>query len=334
MAEFVAVPVEKFDCPHCGTSVDAPLDPPFTPMPCPSCSQSVRVPARFDNYLLSEILGRGTSGTVFRGRDTQLNRDVAVKVLKSDDDNDEKIALECVAEARALASLNDPNIVHIYTIGLYKGQHYIVMELVTGGTGEQLLRSKEPLSEVRAIDFAIGIASGLNAAHRAGLVHMDVKPGNALLTEDGRPKLIDFGAAMYGSENDDTNDRIVGTPYYIAPEVVDGQRPDFKADIYSLGASLYHLLTGRPPFTGQTAMEVMKLRLKKDPVPLSQIRPEISRTTQEVVRKMMARRVDGRYLGYEPLLEDLRQARHRLLNPEPDASDDDLLEGNAADATR
>ncbi|MDX1565660.1 MAG: protein kinase, partial [Phycisphaeraceae bacterium] len=303
---FVAERVASFDCSHCGQTIHPADQKPLAKTVCPACRAEVTVPARFDNIVLVGQIGRGGSGVVFHGRDERLGREVAIKVLRSGDADAEKIALACVDEARALAALNDPNIVHIYRIGEYKKQHFIEMELVTGGTAEQFLVRENPLGEQRALRLVMDVARGLEAASRVGLLHMDVKPGNILITDDGKPKLIDFGEARHGDDSAGKN-TVVGTPYYIAPEVARGRAPDVQADIYSLGATLYHLLTGSPPFPGTSRREVIEKRFH-EPVPEVGLHREVSEATEWVVATMLARDPAQRFSSYSQLIAALERA--------------------------
>ncbi|MBI1372117.1 MAG: protein kinase [Phycisphaera sp.] len=310
MPSFQAKKIKQLNCGRCGQEIDPSKLAPLSVTPCPKCGHDVKVPALIDDYLLIDVIGKGSSGTVFKALDDKLHRQVALKVLAADDEKQEEVADECVREARALARLNHRGIVQIHTIGEYKGQHYIVMELVTGGTAEKkFLRSIPPgrAEELDILELVITVAEGLNEANKAGLVHMDVKPSNILLDSAGVPKLIDFGAAMY-SASGRAEGTVVGTPYYIAPEVAVGRQGDFKSDMYSLGASMFHLLTGRPPFDGENTGQIVKKRIKEPPPNIQKFR-QVNPLTADIIEQMMQQRPTARYETYDDLVTALKAAR-------------------------
>ncbi len=315
--EFYAKRVERVTCNQCGCAFDTAQAMPLGTQDCPECGTPVRIPARFDgHFLITELLGRGTSGVVFKAFDEQLHRYVAIKVLRKGSAEEEKIALECIREARALAALNDPGIIQIYSIGKYREQHYIVMELGTKGRADKYFGTERKLDEAQVLEMGMSVAGGLAAASCVGLVHMDVKPGNILLASGHKAKLIDFGAAQYAQrdrqvrqeEEGQSGQAMIGTPYYIAPEVVRGQDPDIKADIYSLGATLFHLLAGRPPFPGHRTMDVIQQRLKRPAPWILDVRRDLHAETAQVIAKMLATDPNDRYQNYRQLIDALREA--------------------------
>jgi serine/threonine protein kinase len=325
--------VKKLACPSCGLSIDPAKHQPLAMTRCPGCKKAVRVPAAFDQYELTQMLGKGTSGSVFKAFNPVLRRHVALKIL-ADHDAGASLAEACLVEARALAQLNHPNVVQVYTIGCHRGQHYIAMELVEGGTAEQYLKAGRQLTEVDALNFAICVARGLDAALEQGMLHMDVKPGNILIAEDTQePKLIDFGAAQFVATLP-AEAKFIGTPYYVAPEVVRGKKPDFKADLYSLGATLFHLFTGRPPFEGTSTSEVVKARLKAQAPSMLSKCNHVHAETSEVVGWMLERDPDRRYGSYGELIEAFENLRDIVEEDALERSDtfwsDDLLDDDAS----
>ncbi|MDX1564509.1 MAG: protein kinase, partial [Phycisphaeraceae bacterium] len=297
---------------------------------CPRCKKTIRIPAAFAAFEVYELIGHGTSGNVYRAYNKSLRRNVALKILSGDPG--EKMAESCIAEARALAALNHPNVVQVYTIGNHRNRSYIEMELVDGGSAEKYLQHGYQLTEVKAMDFAIAVTRGLRAAYQAGLIHMDVKPANILLTEDEVPKLIDFGAARFIEAG--TSD-LAGTPYYVAPEVVRGKKPDFKADLYGLGSTLFHLFTGRPPFDGKTSIDVLKKKLAGEAPSMLACCNHIHPETAEVVAWMLQLDPARRYESYDELIDAFEAAR-KIVTDDPLSRTEtfwfDRLQGEKLDA--
>lgn len=306
--------VKQFKCGKCGHSIDGSSAKPLTTMKCPECDAGVDVPAKFDNFVLIKRLGRGAKGTVYRAKDALLDRDVAIKVLKSDGKENAVIAEKTINEARNLAALNHPNIVQIFHLGNYENQPYIVMELLDGGSAKKHTKAFNKLDEAAGLDLAIGIAEGLGGANEAGLLHRDVKPSNILYDANKRAKLIDFGLAQ---KEDDQLVGGIGSPYYIAPEVARNKPYDFRADMYSLGVSVYHVLAGKPPFKGDDIKQIVKARFEGEPPVLSDVRSDLQVQTVATVRRMMSVDPDERYPTYEALLKDLAIARKTLNAPTP-----------------
>lgn len=314
--EIFADGVDKTACSACGNVIEVAGIPPFTIVQCDKCKTKMAVPGMFGPYQLFKCLGKGGYGATYRGIEKFLKRPVAVKVIRSSCAKNEQVVEDFFREARILASLNHPNVAHVYSLGVHKEQPYIVMELVGGGRMDRLFRTK-PLDETKALDIAIDVAEGLIATHEKDLVHGDVKPSNILLDESGTAKLVDFGMVRLGG--DASTEGLAGTPYYISPEQAQNQKIDFRSDMYSLGATLFHSLTGRPPFEGQTVREVIVARLEK-PVPnLSAFRTDLCPETCATIARMMAVNPDDRYPTYQDMLSGLcdahRAASKRNLDP-------------------
>jgi serine/threonine-protein kinase len=267
-------------------------------------------------YRLIRLIDRGGMAEVWEGRDEILDRPVAVKVLHpklaGNEEFQERFRLEAVSAAR----LSHPNIVSTYDTGIDEGVAYIVMELVPGHPLRETLRNEGPLSPARAVAIAAAVADALDAAHRAGIVHRDVKPGNILVTDDGRVKVADFGIAKAATDADLTQSgALLGTAKYVPPEHVEGRPQDRRSDVYGLGVVLYEMLCGRPPFTGESDMAVAFQHAHADPVRPRQLRGDIPRKLENVVLKAMAKSPEQRY----PTAGDLR----RVLLSLPLESDDD-----------
>ena len=269
--------------------------------------QLMSVPCQFGengNFLLERELGRGGMGGVYMGRDKMLDRPIAVKIMLREYGQDKTFVEKFKKEAQAAARLIHPNIAQIYSYGLADGMPYIAMELVAGGSLYRLMQNFGAKIDVaRTLKICEQVAQALRCAADQGVVHGDVKPENILLDAGGNAKLVDFGLAAM--QNDLSE--IWGTPYYIAPEKVRKQPVDYRADMYSLGATLYHALTGVPPFDGPDAMAVVKARFEKTPKKPSELRPGLTPQIDELVMRMLAERPDDRYPTFEALLDAFHQ---------------------------
>lgn len=287
---------------------------PFLEFACPHCGTRQVVPARFGGFLLLGLLGRGGMGAVYHGLDEQLNRHVAIKVLQTSIGANAELVATFRREARSAAALNHPNVVQVYSFGVERGQPYMAMELLTGGRLDQMLAKGEPLDESFIMNVGASIAQGLSAASEIGLMHGDVKPENILFDNGGVPKIVDFGLATFMQQRQ-TVDGVWGTPYYIAPEKVRHQTSDARSDIYSLGATLFHALTGKPPFDGETPVDVVKARLLAPAPRIETVRPGLSQTTSEIIARMLEMEPARRYPTYASLLGDLPKDADRHYAP-------------------
>ncbi|MCE5324788.1 MAG: serine/threonine protein kinase [Planctomycetaceae bacterium] len=260
-------------------------------------------------YQLLDKLGSGAMATVFRAKQLSLDRMVAVKVLPRKLSENAEYVERFYREGKAAAKLNHPNIVQAFDVGENAGFHYFVMEYVEGHTLWDELASGKVFSEAEALKVIIQIARALEHAHKQGLIHRDVKPKNIMVTPDGTCKLADMGLARQAADEKiavEEAGRAFGTPYYISPEQIRGETNiDFRADIYSLGATLYHLLTGQVPFEAATPLAVMQKHLKEDLIPPDHINAGLSAGIGEVVEVMMAKDRKRRYASTTDLLLDL-----------------------------
>ena len=300
-------------CPSCGSLMDVTLQPPFAKIHCPSCGQSLRARKQFKNYRLVEVVGEGGMGVVFKAVDCNLNRHVALKVLKREMSADAEAQEKLEEEARVTASINHPHVVKVFSFGEDHGQFYLAMELVEKGSLDHLMNIQRRVGEAQVLEVAIQIAQGLEAGLEKGLIHRDIKPGNILFVDAHTSKLVDFGLAIVADQAAQAKGEIWGTPYYIAPEKLDNQLEDYRSDIYSLGGTLFHALAGRPPYEAETASMVALKQLKSQPVSLQAFAPDISSETAYVVNRMLAKNPDDRYESYAELIEHLTYARNKLL---------------------
>ncbi|MEE9393812.1 MAG: FHA domain-containing serine/threonine-protein kinase [Planctomycetota bacterium] len=256
-------------------------------------------------YQVQERLGRGGMGTVFRAKQIALDRDVALKVLSARYSDDKTFINRFFKEAQAAARLNHPNIVQIYDVREEKGLYLISMEMMDSGTVEELVQKEGPLPISKVMMIAKDAAQGLVYAERKGIVHRDIKPDNLMLNSDGHVKISDLGLAhdSSGDRGAHGDEGIFGTPHFIAPEQARGQEIDSRADIYSLGASLYRLLSGRTPFSGDSVGEIIKKQINDEPEPLRELRPETPEDLVDLISVMMAKAPEDRFENAESLLE-------------------------------
>lgn len=265
--------------------------------------QLIKTPSVFGdncNFLLERELGSGGMGGVYMGRDKMLDRPVAVKVLLKEYGSDVAFLEKFKKEAQAAARLVHPNIVQVYSYGIAEGMPYIAMELAAGGSLYSLMNANPGKTDIqRVLKICQQIAMALQCATDQGVIHGDVKPENILLDANGNAKLVDFGLAAM--QKDTTE--IWGTPYYISPEKVKKETIDFRADMYSLGGTLYHALTGVAPFEGTDAIAVVKKRFEGSPKKPSEIRPEITPAIDALVMTMLEFDREKRYPSFEALLE-------------------------------
>ena len=270
--------------------------------------QLIQTPGVFGdngNFLLERELGAGGMGGVYMGRDKMLDRPVAVKVMLKEYGADPEFVEKFKKEAQAAAKLIHPNIAQIYSYGISQGMPYIAMELVAGGSLDSLMKhAGAGKTEVpRVMKICQQVAQALQCASDQGYVHGDVKPENILLDANGNAKLVDFGLA--GMQKD--TKEIWGTPYYISPEKVKLEAVDYRADMYSLGGTLFHALTGKPPFDGDDVTAVVKARFSNPPPKPSSLRPELSPQIDALVTKMLAFKKEDRFPSFEALIEEFKK---------------------------
>ena len=298
----------KIFCYNCQQKLDVTGLQPFAHLPCPSCGTDLIIPMWFDNYLLEEPCGRGGMASVYRALDIALDREVAVKVL----DPDGPCSMDSfLNEARTAATINHSGVIPIYTCGVYRKQAYMVMQFMSGGSLEQKMAvtKGDPLPVNDVVQWIHDIAEGLEYAARHGIIHHDVKPGNMMLDADGNAKVGDFGLARkqqtVASEKDS-----YGSPLYISPEKVSTGQEESPGDIYSLGASFYHLLTGTPPFQHENLEELLWMRVKQNPLPPIQLRADIPQPISGLIMRMMNHSPELRP-GYEEIIRDLNGILHQ-----------------------
>ena len=298
-------------CPACGTAIDTTDAEPLALVTCPNCGEKTRAERTFDHFVLLETLGVGGMGTVYKARDTLLDRFVALKLLRGDLSGESDHAPRLQQEARVAASINHPNVIQVFSSGIDHGQFYVVMELVNRGSLDELIEQRNRLPEGEVLESGIQVAKGLRAAHRQGLIHRDVKPANILFIDEQTAKIGDFGLASAAPEGT-KRDEIWGTPYYVAPERLNNGPEDFRTDIYGLGATLFHAVAGRAPIEGNTNSAALLLELKNHPLDLRVIAPDVSQATASVLERMIAPDPDQRFSSYDELVSEMERAQHAL----------------------
>jgi len=266
----------------------------------------------FGNYQMERELGRGGMGTVHLAKDIGLNRKVALKILRSDLGQDVGFSKKFLEEVEITASLAHPNIIRVFTLGEQEGRLYLVMEHLDEPSMEQRMEKHGKLSERDVLEIGIGIASALQFAHEeTGLIHRDIKPGNILFGRGKIPKLADFGLAAGARSALQQQDEIWGTPYYVSPERLLRQPEDVCSDIYSLGATLYHALAGRPPFDAETAEEVARRHISDRPPPLRSFCPHAQEQTVFTLDKCLNKDPEARWPNYEDFIRQMADALRR-----------------------
>ena len=273
-------------------------------------------------YELKKRLARGGMAEVFLAEDQLLGRPVAVKVLFPEFAADPSFVERFRREAQAAANLSHPNIVGVYDWGREESTYYIVMEYVEGRSLSQVIRKEGPLPAPRVAEIAEGIASALGFAHKGDVVHRDMKSGNVIISENGQVKVADFGIATAISGNTDANltqtGAVMGTATYFSPEQAQGLTVDGRSDLYSLGVVMYEMLTGTPPFTGDSSISIAYKHVQEQPELISEKRPGVPEALQAITAKLMNKDPDKRYSSAADLQRDLQRFQSGRLTLEPE----------------
>ncbi|MBR4965426.1 MAG: Stk1 family PASTA domain-containing Ser/Thr kinase [Lachnospiraceae bacterium] len=267
-----------------------------------------------DRYEILEPIGNGGMSDVYKAKCHKLNRFVAVKVLKQEFSENTEFVSKFRTEAQAAAGLMHPNIVNVYDVGEEGGIYYIVMELVEGITLKRYIEKKARLSVKEAVSIAIQISMGIEAAHNNGIIHRDIKPQNIIISKEGKVKVTDFGIAKAATSNTITSN-VMGSVHYTSPEQARGGFSDEKSDIYSMGITLFEMLTGRVPFNGETTVAIAIKHIQEEmPSPRNYV-PEIPISVEQIVLKCTQKSPDRRYQKMPELIEDLKKS---LISPNED----------------
>lgn len=298
--------LEHFECPVCKARIDCTDSLPFSETPCAACGSKVSVPGLFGHYTLLKRLGEGGTGPVYRAKDNKLNRIVALKVLHKVLSLNPELVEFFKNSARSAANLNHSNVMKIFELGKHDEQHFITMELIDGQNLRELLFS-DTVSEEEVLHIGLGISQGLDAAHQTGLVHGDVRPKNIFINHEGIPKISDFGLARSISKGSSRPYNWV-SPYYTAPERLQGGDDTVQTDMYGLGATLYQALVGRPPFDDPDTEKVLQLKNTFDVPDVREARPDLQPATAAIINRLLAREPQKRYASYADLIRAFQEA--------------------------
>lgn len=261
-----------------------------------------------DRYEIIDVVGTGGMSTVYRAKDERLKRFVAIKVLKSDYSSDANFVSKFRAEAQSSAGLTHPNIVSVYDVCEDDGRYFIVMELVEGITLKEYINLNGRLSMDQALNFSIQIASGLEAAHEHHVIHRDIKPQNIIVSKSGTIKVTDFGIAKAATSTTMSTTGI-GSVHYISPEQARGGYSDERSDIYSLGITMYEMVTGRVPFEGDTNVAIALMHIQNDLIPPRELYPDIYQSFEKIILKATQKKPERRYLTAAALIADLKRVK-------------------------
>jgi serine/threonine protein kinase len=306
----------KFQCEQCKGIVATEFDDPQ--VVCGHCDAVCMVPQKLgpgivvDDFVLVQLLGQGGMGDVFLAYQLTLDRTVALKILKAKFLEDPKFKGEFIQEARSVASLNHPNIIQAYKVGDENGLLFFAMEYVEGRNLHDILAEQGALDQEFVINIAIDVARALGYAwEHSRLVHRDIKPDNIMVTSDGSAKVMDLGLSKKGEDTVDDSDVVSGTPQYISPEQIVGKEMDVRGDFYSLGATMYHLLSGQFVFDGNLESMIQK-HIQVAPVPIKKINPSVNPELSKIVSKLLQKQPKDRYANGSELESALMKARKKI----------------------
>lgn len=260
-----------------------------------------------DRYEIVDKVGSGGMADVYKAKDHRLNRFVAIKILKQEYSNDAKFVSKFRGEAQSVAGLSHPNIVNVYDVGEDEELYYIVMELVEGITLKKFIETKGKLDVNEAIGIGVQIAQGMEAAHDNHIIHRDIKPQNIIISKEGKVKVTDFGIAKAATSNTITSNAM-GSVHYISPEQARGGYSDEKSDIYSLGVTMYEMLSGNVPFEGDSTVTVALAHIQEEAKPLDEVDSQIPHSLSKIVQKCMQKKPEMRYLSAAALIFDMKKA--------------------------
>lgn len=314
----------QFQCPNCHGIIAVDNSDMGLTVQCGNCFETVDVPSHrvmpgtvVGDFLILEQIGQGGMGVVFRAHQISLDRPAALKILSAHYVGNAEFITGFIKEARAAAQLNHPHIVQAFAVGDDEGVFYFAMEYIDGETMKEILKREHVIPVEFAISVMQQISEALDYAWKeSNIVHRDIKPDNIMITTSLKAKLADLGLARSANEaNQEVNDEVMGTPQYISPEQLTGAPVDNRTDIYSLGATFFHLVTGRFPFEGSTAIEIAEKHLSEPLTPAHIVNPNVPEMVSLVISKMMAKNPNERYQSAESLIEDLAMVSKGKLPP-------------------
>ena len=267
-----------------------------------------------DRYEIIDKVGSGGMADVYKALCHRLNRYVAIKILKPEYSTDAGFVQKFRAEAQSVAGLSHPNIVSVYDVGEDDGLYYIVMELVEGITLKRFIEKRKKLDVKEAVGIAIQIAMGMEAAHTHHIIHRDIKPQNIIISREGKVKVADFGIAKAATSNT-ISQNAIGSVHYLSPEQARGGYSDERSDIYSLGVTLYEMLSGQVPFAGDNSVSVALLHIQSEAIPVRELNPEVPLSVDKIIQKCMQKKPERRYQTAAELIVDLKRS---VINPDGD----------------
>lgn len=299
-------------CRSCGLAIDISALAPMSLVECPGCFAKTTVIRRLGAFSLEKLLGQGGMGMVFQATDLALRRHVAIKVLHRSWSSDPKVIKQFESEASVTARVNHPHVVRVFSTGKSQGMFYIAMELVEEGSLDSWMHDVGCVPEADVLEVGIQVAEGLLSAYRAGLIHRDIKPGNILFGSNHWAKIVDFGLAMHSLHHLSNEGEVWGTPDYISPEALMGQKEDFHSDMFALGATLWHALVGTPPFPSESHSIEELVELRRTPVHLLRALPSVHPLTAAAINHCLAFDPAQRYAHYEDLIQAFKKALEAL----------------------
>ena len=259
-----------------------------------------------DRYEIIEQIGTGGMADVYKAKCHKLNRYVAIKVMKSEFSQDKTFVSKFWAEAQSAAGLVNPNVVNVYDVGVENGIYYIVMELVEGITLKKYIEKRGRLPYKEAVSIAIQVANGMDAAHKHNIVHRDIKPQNIIISKEGKVKVTDFGIARATTSSNTISTSVMGSVHYTSPEQARGGVVDEKSDIYSLGITMYEMVTGHVPFDHENGVTIALMHLQNEITPPSQVRDGIPDSLEKIILKCTMKTPEDRYQTADELIADLK----------------------------
>lgn len=297
------------------------------------------IPILANRYQLLQTLGSGGMAVVYRAKDLTLERYVAVKILRPDFSKDEGFRKRFHQEAKAAANLSHPNIVTVHDFGLDGDRLFIIMEYVPGTNLKTMIRDQEKIQVDKSLDLIIQASLGIGYAHRAGLIHCDIKPHNMLVTPDGRLKVTDFGIARALTTilPDEKNTYVWGSPQYLSPEQATGLSQSPASDVYSLGVVLYEMLTGKLPFFSKDASELTRMHKEVIPIPPKTLNSEIPQSLDQIVVKVLSKEQTSRYRTADQfgrVLENLRESLKIAQYQKPSEVNDEVVKNTTLENTK
>ncbi len=298
-------------CPECQQVIDVTGVRPYEKIICPHCQQAIRVRNAFNHFTILGEIGEGGMSRVFQAQDNTLGREVALKILHTHFEDNSQLQAQFEREAKVTASINHPNVVKVYSVGADQGYFFIAMELLETASLDHQISAQGKIDEISAMRTAHEVSLGLAAAFERGLIHRDIKPGNILVDSGGTAKLVDFGLALVQGEEEQVAE-LWATPFYVPPEKLVGKPEDFRSDVYSLGATLYHMLAGSPPYDANTNSIQELIALKAQPVNLKAGAPHLQSETIALVHRMMSNRPEMRPNSYADLIAEVSKIRQKI----------------------